>query len=83
MQRRFEWLYSEREKAIGDFQSPDHLDNSTSSQDLPERFLPWTAFTKPSKMNQHDQAKKQFENVIKNDLNRWFMESDLDAQDLA
>ena len=34
-------------------------------------------------MNQHDQVKKQFENVIKNDLNRWFMESDLDAQDLA
>ena len=34
-------------------------------------------------MNQHDQAKKQFELVIKADLNRWFMESDLDAQDLA
>ncbi|MBO26756.1 MAG: hypothetical protein CMI33_09250 [Opitutales bacterium] len=50
---------------------------------MPERFPPWIEFTKPSKMNQHDQAKKQFENVIKNDLNRWFMESDLDAQDLA
>ena len=34
-------------------------------------------------MNQHDLAKKQFENVIKADLNRWFVESDLDAQDLA
>ena len=34
-------------------------------------------------MNQHDQAKKQFENVIKADLNRWWEESDLDAQDMA
>jgi len=50
---------------------------------LLEKYPPWIAFTKPSKMNQHDQAKKQFENVIKADLNRWFMESDLDAQDLA
>ena len=50
---------------------------------MPEKYPPWIEFTKPSKMNQHDQAKKQFENVIKADLNRWLMESDLDAQDLA
>ena len=40
-------------------------------------------FTKPSKMNQNHQAKKQFELVIKADLNRWWEESDLDAQDMA
>ena len=34
-------------------------------------------------MDGYDQAKKQFENVIKSCLNRWFMESDLDAQDLV
>ena len=34
-------------------------------------------------MNQYDQAKKQFESVIRSDLNRWWEESDLEAQDLA
>lgn len=34
-------------------------------------------------MNQHDQAKLQFRSVIKSDLNRWWEESDLDAEDLA
>ena len=29
------------------------------------------------------EAKRQFENVIKADLNRWFEESDLDVEDLA
>ena len=28
-------------------------------------------------------AKRQFENVIKADLNRWFEESDLDVEELA
>lgn len=29
------------------------------------------------------EAKRQFENVIKADLNRWFEESDLDVEELA
>jgi hypothetical protein len=29
------------------------------------------------------EAKRQFMNVIKSDLNRWFEESDLDVEDLA
>jgi len=29
------------------------------------------------------EAQKQFENVIKADLNRWFEESDLDVEDLT
>ena len=34
-------------------------------------------------MNQYDQAKKQFESVNRSDLNRWWEESDLEAQDLV
>ena len=34
-------------------------------------------------MNPNEQAKKQFESVIKADLNRWWAESDLDAEDLS
>ena len=33
-------------------------------------------------MSQH-QATKQFESVIRSDLNRWFEESDLDESELA
>ena len=34
-------------------------------------------------MNPNEQAKKQFESIIKADLNRWWAESDLDAEDLS
>ena len=34
-------------------------------------------------MTPNEQAKKQFEAVIKADLNRWLNESDLDDEDLA
>ena len=34
-------------------------------------------------MNQYEEAKKQFESVIRSDLNRWWDESDLDAEDLS
>jgi hypothetical protein len=34
-------------------------------------------------MTRNEQAKKQFEAVIKADLNRWLDESDLDDEDLA
>lgn len=34
-------------------------------------------------MTPNEQAKKQFEAVIKADLNRWLDESDLDDEDLA
>ena len=36
-------------------------------------------------MNQRERirALKQFEHVIRTDLNRWFMESDLNQEDLA
>jgi len=34
-------------------------------------------------MNQYEEAKKQFESVIRSDLNRWWEESDLDAEDLS
>jgi hypothetical protein len=34
-------------------------------------------------MTQSEQAKKQFELVVKADLNRWWEESDLEAEDLA
>jgi hypothetical protein len=34
-------------------------------------------------MTQNEQAKKQFELVVKADLNRWWEESDLEAEDLA
>jgi hypothetical protein len=34
-------------------------------------------------MTPSEQAKKQFEAVIKADLNRWLDESDLDDEDLA
>ena len=34
-------------------------------------------------MTRNEQAKKQFEAVIKADLNRWLNESDLDDEDLA
>ena len=43
---------------------------------------PSTEFIRPSKMSPH-QATKQFESVIKSDLNRWFEESDLDVEQLA
>ena len=34
-------------------------------------------------MYPNEQAKKQFESVIKADLNRWWAESDLDAEELS
>ena len=34
-------------------------------------------------MNQYDQAKAQFKSVIRSSLNRWWEESDMDAEDLA
>jgi hypothetical protein len=34
-------------------------------------------------MTPNEQAKRQFENELKADLNRWLNESDLDDEDLA
>ena len=47
------------------------------------KFRLWIESTKTSRVNQYEEAKKQFESVIRSDLNRWWDESDLDAEDLS
>lgn len=46
------------------------------------KLLPWIDYSEFLQMS-NKEAKRQFMNVIKSDLNRWFEESDLDVEDLA